>query len=70
MSTSSLYRVIKKGHEETLERKLTDDETECLISRISRDNYKRRTDCKEKGITCIRPEPTKEYLESLLKEDC
>lgn len=68
--TSTLGNVIKRGYEETLQRKISECEQETLMSKISRDNFKRRSECKEKGIVCKRPPLTKEYLEALLKEEC
>mgnify|MGYP003394560286 CR=1 FL=1 len=67
---SPLGKIIKKGYEETLLRKISDCEQESLMGKILRDNFKRKSECKEKGIVYKRPSLTKEYLESLLKEDC
>lgn len=65
---STLGRIIKKGYEEILERKISDDERDTIMSKVSRDNFRRVTECKKRETKCKRVELTKEYLESLLRE--
>lgn len=66
---STLGKIVKKGYEELLQKKISDSESTTLVIKISRDNFRRKAECEKKKVECKRVILTKEYLESLLREE-